>query len=88
MLTSNGPGTAKRSPSRQIPYRCTQCGEERPKEDLTVKKVEFATIGSPFKRLKVRTVAWLCKKCRDGDPAWNQPGSTAAPGNADWNSWS
>lgn len=70
-------------PPRNFDYRCTSCGRRAGREALVAKRVEFATVGKPFKRLKTRTVAWLCSVCLSGDPAWQQESTRGAPGLAD-----
>jgi hypothetical protein len=69
--------------ARLVTYVCTGCGEEKPRSDLTVKRVQFATMGAGYKTLKSRTTAWLCNDCRDTDPAWTQSLIFDAPGMVD-----
>lgn len=51
-------------------YRCTQCGEETPRELLTVKRVAFLEMGEGAKTLRARVVAWLCPICVATDKDW------------------
>ncbi|MEU4066703.1 hypothetical protein AB0F25_30695 [Streptomyces wedmorensis] len=55
----------------QAPYKCTECGEVQPREDLIAKKVSFVTLGSKGTTIKSRTPHWLCFKCLKGDKDWN-----------------
>jgi hypothetical protein len=73
----------KKTGWRNIRYACTQCGNEVGRDNLTVKRVEYATMGEGYKKLRVRTVAWLCNPCREADPPWSTPQMVTAPGNAD-----
>lgn len=63
-----------------IDYKCSGCGKPTRRADLTVKRVEFATMGEGYKTLKRRTVGWFCKPCRDADPDWNLPAMKGSPG--------
>lgn len=65
---------------QHIDYECTRCGGSFKRDALTVKRVDFATMGEGFKRLKTRTVGWLCKSCREIDPDWNLPARSTSPG--------
>lgn len=51
-------------------YRCSKCDQPTPREQLTVKRVMFTTMGSKAKRLRIRTEGWLCPTCRENDPMW------------------
>lgn len=53
------------------PYKCTNCGEIIPREQVTVVRVQFMPPGSGAKVIKSRTINWLCPPCRDADPVWN-----------------
>lgn len=64
-------------------YRCTNCNRDVGRDNLTVKRVEFCTMGEKFRRLRSRTVAWLCNACREADPAWTAENYYAAPGTKD-----
>lgn len=52
-------------------YKCTGCGNEVTREDLTVKHAVFKTPGSGPKVIKSRTVGWLCPSCVNQDADWN-----------------
>jgi len=67
-------------PNEHIEYKCSKCGTPTPREKLTVKRVQFATIGAGYKTLRNRTVAWLCESCLNDDSAWMQSALAAAPG--------
>jgi hypothetical protein len=69
--------------ARNVSYTCTKCGLQKRRDELTVKRVQFATMGTGYKTLKSRTTAWLCKDCLDDDPAWTQSSIFAAPGMVD-----
>jgi hypothetical protein len=69
--------------NRQIQYKCSVCGREEQREDLTVKRVSFQTMGIKFRTIRSRVVAWLCDDCRSEDVAWNMPKAAASPGMAD-----
>lgn len=69
--------------ARTVTYTCTNCGEEKPRSELVVKRVQFATMGAGYKTLKSRTTAWLCEECREADPAWTQELIFSAPGMLD-----
>ena len=61
-------------------YRCTNCGADCERDDLTVKQVAYLKMGRNGKRLRTRTTDWLCETCRDADPPWSQTELRAAPG--------
>ena len=61
-------------------YKCTECGNKPGRENLCVKRVSFNEIGRNGKRLKTRTVAWLCEDCRNIDPAWRAEKHHESPG--------
>ncbi len=69
--------------NRNIEYKCTVCGKQEIREDLTVKRVSFQTMGVKWKILRSRVVAWLCDDCRDADEVWLMPKAAASPGMAD-----
>lgn len=66
--------------TEHIEYKCSHCGTAQPREKLTVKRVQFTTIGAGYKTLRNRTVAWLCENCLNADAAWMQSALAAAPG--------
>lgn len=68
---------------RTVSYTCTNCGENKERDELVVKRVQFATMGAGYKTIKSRTTAWLCQACREADPAWNQEFIFSAPGMVD-----
>lgn len=53
-------------------YRCTRCEKVADRDQLTVKRVSFHTMGRENKRLRQRTLGWLCRDCREKDPEWNK----------------
>jgi len=64
-------------------YFCSKCDHEFPRDELTVKKVQFQGIGTEGQFRKSRTEAWLCPECLKLDPIWNRveydaPGMQAA----------
>jgi hypothetical protein len=65
---------------RSVTYSCSNCGKVTARSELTVKRIQFATMGEGYKTLKSRTTAWLCEPCRLADPAWNQELIFDAPG--------
>lgn len=67
---------------RHIKYDCTVCGKSVGRDNLTVKRAYFTTMGSSFKTLRTRAVAWLCYECRDKDLDWNRERTAGAPGMA------
>jgi hypothetical protein len=66
--------------NREIDYSCTCCGAEVGRENLTVKRAFFTTMGKPPTTIKSRTVAWLCQPCLDKDPDWTLDKFVASPG--------
>lgn len=68
----------------EFDYRCTECGKEKQRELLTVKKVSFLEMGMSGKAIKTRTVDWLCPDCLVKDPAW-QLEKGQAPGRLTFN---
>ncbi len=67
---------------RHIKYKCTACGKDVGRDNLTVKRAYFTTMGGKFKTLRSRAVAWLCQSCRDNDFDWNRERTAGAPGMA------
>lgn len=61
-------------------YTCTKCGQDTPREKLTVKRVSFQTMGVGFRTLKSKVVGWLCPVCREADDLWNAPKWAGTPG--------
>lgn len=59
-------------PTPDATRKCTGCGNTFHREQLTVKRAVFDTMGQKYKRLKSRTVGWLCAPCLEGDPDWTQ----------------
>lgn len=68
---------------RHIRYECSKCHAPTARDDLTVKRASFVTMGFPYKNIRQRSIAWLCPSCRDADPEWNLPARASAPGMAD-----
>lgn len=48
-------------------YACTRCTAPTKREELTVKKALFTTMGEGPKTKKARVVDWLCGKCLTED---------------------
>lgn len=63
-----------------IDYRCTRCKTATKREELTVKRAVFLTMGEKPKTLRSRVVEWLCKTCLVSDPAWQAEAVKASPG--------
>lgn len=53
-------------------YVCTNCGMDKSKQDLTVKKVLFTDMGEGARTLRSRVVSWLCKSCLEEDFDFNR----------------
>lgn len=64
--------TQKRRLPANKSYRCSVCGREKKREELTVKKVNFQTMGQGARIIRSRVLGWLCKSCLSNDPVWNQ----------------
>ncbi len=62
-------------------YKCGECGSEPGRDNLVVKRVEFANIGRAGKVLRRRSVAFLCQACMQADKAYTQEPYTKSPGN-------
>lgn len=69
----------KAEPIRKITYRCTNCGEEKPREDLLARRVVFTTI-KPVRTVLSRVTGWWCGSCRAQDPIWNSEPRVNSPG--------
>jgi hypothetical protein len=54
-------------------YACTRCGAFTPRDDITVKKVVFTTMGSRGNVFRTRAVDWLCETCLGKDKQYNAP---------------
>lgn len=54
-------------------YRCTRCGREAPRDELTVKRASFHEMGANGRRKASRTTDWLCPDCLSEDKDWNRP---------------
>lgn len=48
-------------------YRCSNCGHLKPRDQLTVKRVQFTEMGAGASILKSRVMAWLCSLCLGQD---------------------
>lgn len=59
-------------PSRDD-YACTVCGKITPRDELSVKKVVFTTMGSRGNVFRTRAVEWLCDTCLYADAEYNAP---------------
>jgi len=53
------------------PYVCSKCGAKTEREDLTVLRLSFLTMGTGPKVKKSRTLGWLCENCIEIHPLWN-----------------
>jgi hypothetical protein len=71
--------TPRNTGRRHFEHVCTVCGKPTPRDNLVVKRVEFVTMGRNFKRLKVRSVAWLCQDCLKLDPHYQQEKHSSSP---------
>lgn len=60
--------------------RCTVCGKSFPVDEMFVKRVQFHAGERPYRVLRSRTIARICRKCRDEDPAWRQKPHVEAAG--------
>lgn len=69
------------SSNRTIEYKCTLCGAEPGRANLTVKKAQFATIDG--KTVKTRVTGWLCPDCIIKDPDYKLPARVTTPGMKD-----
>jgi predicted RNA-binding Zn-ribbon protein involved in translation (DUF1610 family) len=72
-MTCPLPSRRKPVKQRELPtiYRCSGCGRDTVREDLTVKRTVFLTFGRNPSTLKSRVTAWLCPDCKMGDADWN-----------------
>ena len=57
----------------QHPYVCNKCGNDTPRDLLTVKKVLFVEMGAGGRTIRSRVESWLCPPCTKADLAWNLP---------------
>jgi hypothetical protein len=71
--------TPRNTGRRHFKHVCTVCSKPTPRDNLVVKRVEFVTMGNNFKRLKVRSVAWLCPTCLKADPHYQQEKNSSSP---------
>lgn len=53
-------------------YGCTRCGAPVGRDQLTVKKVLFTTMGEGPRTKKARVLEWLCDSCMQRDPDFNR----------------
>lgn len=51
-------------------YKCSECGEKTPVNELLAKRVIFRQMGDFGRTVKGRVVAWLCPSCLEKDPVW------------------
>ena len=56
-----------------LSYDCTSCGRTTARDDLTVKRAQFVTMGMGATNLRSRVIAWLCPPCLEKDREWNLP---------------
>lgn len=68
---------------RNISYVCDVCGNDVGKGNVYSKQVRFQTVGTTYKTLRTRIVAWLCRPCMEADPAWTQDALGGSPGMRD-----
>jgi len=54
-------------------YRCTRCHQSTPREELSVKRVQFVEMGEGAQTLRSKVVAWLCSSCVTVDVDWIRP---------------
>ncbi|AMS03457.1 hypothetical protein SEA_BENCZKOWSKI14_64 [Gordonia phage Benczkowski14] len=54
-------------------YACTGCGAIVPRDNLSVKKVVFATMGSRGNVFRTRALEWFCDRCLYNDDDYNAP---------------
>lgn len=52
-------------------YKCTSCGGQPGREELTSVVVQFKPLGAGARVLKSRTTDWLCSDCLKKNPIWN-----------------
>lgn len=60
-------------PKDTVGYACTVCGVQKPKDELSTKKVLFSGIGTSSTVFRSRTVEWLCEDCLGKDSQYNFP---------------
>lgn len=53
-------------------YACTRCEAPTKREDLTVKKALFTTMGVGAQTKKARVTDWLCQSCLRVDSDYNR----------------
>lgn len=54
-------------------YACTNCGVDKPRNELSSKKVMFSGIGMDTAVFRSRVVDWLCENCLGQDSDYNYP---------------
>ena len=66
----------------RITYTCSICKDERPRDKLVVKRVQFKEMGAAGKVIRTRAVGWLCRDrpCLEEDPTYNRVEYHDAPG--------
>lgn len=70
-----------------VKYACSSCKEERERDDLIVKRVQYKEMGVSGRLLITRTVAWLClikgadgRSCLERDEHYHREKYADAPG--------
>lgn len=69
---------------RTIIYKCEDCGNETPRDELRAKRVSWYTIGAGGTQTRSRTIKWQCVPCVESDPDFQRRPREDAPGNVDW----
>ena len=58
--------------SRTPDYRCSSCGNEYARHELTVKKSVFLEMGEGARTIRSRVTGWLCGGCLREDSDYNR----------------
>lgn len=78
---------ARHRQTRQIQYKCEDCGAEFSYEDsrtgLLVKRAVWVTMGEGGRHRHGRATKWQCVACAEADPDWKRERFLDAPGMAD-----
>lgn len=59
--------------AHEYDYKCNGCGAETSRDMLTVKRVQFTTMGAGSRIIRSRVKAWLCNRCVQKDSDWKLP---------------